>query len=256
MNKQQKYLFANWKMHKNVQEAVNYGQVIKNHIGEVADHVNLAIAASYTHLLILQQQMQDLPVKIIAQDGHAKLHGAYTSAVSLKQLADDGIQLALVGHSERRKVFGDTNQIVREKIHTALSLNMHVILCVGESLSEFNGDKTHEVLANQLNRALDGFPTEHLGQLTIAYEPVWAIGTGMNATPELAQKTIAYIRNYLANLFGQEWAQKIVILYGGSVNEKNVGELVSQPDINGVLVGGASLDPHTFISMAKIIGKL
>ena len=176
--------------------------------------------------------------------------GAYTGEISASMLRDLFVRFVLIGHSERRRLFGETDELVRRKIVTALASEIRPILCIGETLEERQAGQEKAVLEGQLRGALEGLTKEQIDEIVVAYEPVWAIGTGLTATPAQAQEAHQFIREYLAKTAGPEVASKLRILYGGSVTAENARELLSQHDIDGALVGGASLDPRGF---AKIV---
>lgn len=191
------------------------------------------------------------PIVLGAQDFYAKPNGAFTGEVSLSMLQDVGVRLVLTGHSERRHVLGETNNQINEKVLAALEAGFEVVLCIGETLEQRQSGKTDLINAAQLTYGLAGVATQQLNQITIAYEPVWAIGTGCNATPVDAQKAQAKIRDVLAHQFGSDIAESTRILYGGSVNPQNAADLFAQPDIDGGLVGGASLKSADFLAIVS-----
>ena len=195
-----------------------------------------------------------IPIKIAAQNAHWQNKGAYTGEVSLEMLGDIGIDTVIIGHSERRQFFNESNDSIAKKVKACLQHDFTPILCIGESLAERKDEETQEVLREQLNTVFKEL--KQPGKLIIAYEPVWAIGTGLAATAEEAQNMHHFIRGLLAEKFGQEQAERISLLYGGSMKVENTKTLLSQPDIDGGLIGGASLDPLAFAQMLAIAAQL
>ena len=181
---------------------------------------------------------------------HDAREGAFTGEIASLMLKEAGASFVILGHSERRSLFGETDEMIHKKLVRALQDDLLAVLCIGESLEERESGKTEEILKRQLLAALEGVPKEDLGKILIAYEPVWAIGTGKSATALLAQEAHAFIRSVLCELFGKRIGNKLPILYGGSVKPENAGQLIEQADIDGLLVGGASLDPKTFAAIA------
>ena len=196
--------------------------------------------------------LRETAVRLGAQDLHIEPRGAFTGAVSVEMLLDCGCRYALVGHSERRHVFGETDGLVRHKLDAALAGGLHPILCVGETLAERRAGKTESVLETQLHAGLTGLPARSSADVVAAYEPVWAIGTGETATSEQAESAAAWVRGWVRRNLGASAAEVIRILYGGSVKPDNAVELLALPDVDGVLVGGASLDPQGF---ARIVAE-
>ncbi|HUP57234.1 MAG TPA: triose-phosphate isomerase, partial [Bdellovibrionota bacterium] len=195
-------------------------------------------------------QFSAFPIEIGAQNAHWEKSGAYTGETSGAMLEELRVRGALVGHSERRQHFSETDELVRRRAEGLLAQGFDVILCVGETRAEREGGKTEHVLERQLTAALSGNVAPHLnGRLTIAYEPVWAIGTGLNATPEQAEKAQAFVRRQIASIAGEKSAAATPILYGGSVTPENAAELLAGPNIDGCLVGGASLKPDSFLAL-------
>ena len=239
---------GNWKMHNTIAEATALVNALKQAGNK--NNVEIIIAPSYTALAVATNAAKGSEIKIAAQDVHWEDKGAFTSAVSPVQAKDAGATHTLIGHSERRSVFGDTDEILNRKVAAALRHNLTVIFCVGETLAEREANKTLEVIAAQLENGLKGFTAEQLKGLVIAYEPVWAIGTGKTATPDQAQEVHAAIRAQLAKTYGANFAQATRILYGGSVKDTNVDEIMAKPDVDGALVGGQSLISEKF---ARII---
>ena len=215
------------------------------------DGAEIVIVPSFTTLPRLSEIISELPgITLGAQNMWHESSGAFTGEVSAGMLREFFTRYVVLGHSERRIIFGETDELVNKKVKAAHAASLRPILCVGETLEERDADRHHEVLAKQLRGSLAGLDAEQMLDTVIAYEPVWAIGTGRTATPEQAQEAHAFIRQTLADIFDPATAAKVRIQYGGSVKPDNAKELLHQPDIDGALVGGASLDPRSF---AKIV---
>ncbi len=237
-------LAANWKMHKTVAESVAFARDFLPRVKD-ADAVDVILAPPATALSRLGEELAGSAVGLSAQNVHAAEKGAFTGEVAVGMLADVGCKYAIVGHSERRTLFGETSAQVSEKAAALLAGGLLPIVCVGESLEEREADRTLEVIARQVRESLADVPDERGPDVIVAYEPIWAIGTGRTATPEIAQEVHAALRGNLAERFGDA-AERIRIQYGGSVKPDNVADLMAQPDIDGALVGGASLEPESF----------
>ena len=209
----------------------------------------IAFGVPFTCLEACVEAVKGTPIIIAAQNLYWEKEGAYTGEISAPMLIAAGAGAAIIGHSERRQLFGDTGEWVNKKIRAALSEKLTPIMCIGETLAERENGNTFEVLARQLDEGLSGFSASDLASLVIAYEPVWAIGTGKTATPEMAQEVHAFIRKRLTESFDKGLADSLRLLYGGSVKPDNVASLMAQPDIDGALVGGASLDPASFLQI-------
>jgi triosephosphate isomerase (TIM) len=244
-----KFVCGNWKMHKTVGEAVALVGELRAGLADAAA-VQVAVAPPYTALHAVAGALAGSPIELAAQDVHSEPQGAFTGAVSAAMLADVGCRHAIVGHSERRQLFGETDEGVRRKVAALLAANVLPIVCVGETLAEREGGRTLEVVERQVRAALAGVPAASLAALTVAYEPVWAIGTGKTATAGQAQEVHAAIRNILREL-GGSGGDAVRIQYGGSVKPENAAELMSQPDVDGALVGGASLKANDFLAIVK-----
>lgn len=239
---------GNWKMNKNIEEAMLFANEIKD--SSFSKEVEAVICAPFMALYPLQSVFKDTTVKLGAQNMHYKDNGAYTGEISASMLKDAGITYVILGHSERRQYFGETDEIVNEKVKKALEKELIPILCVGETLEEREASKEKEVIAQQVQKALVGISEEEMKRVVIAYEPVWAIGTGKTATSEQANEIIAFIRMQVKELFG-EVSQDISILYGGSVKPENIFDIMAQSDIDGALVGGAALKPESFVKLVN-----
>jgi len=244
-----KFVCGNWKMHKTVAEATALVKALADGLGG-DDRVQVAVAPTFTSLPAVGQAVRGTPLELAAQDVHWEVQGAFTGEVSAPMLADVGVKHGIVGHSERRQLFGETDETVRKKVGALLAAGIKPIVCVGELLTEREAGKTLEVVGRQVRAGLAGLSSEVLAAVTVAYEPVWAIGTGKTATTAQAQEVHAAIRAILRELGGAV-AESIRIQYGGSVKPENAAELLSQPDVDGALVGGASLKAGDFLAIVK-----
>jgi triosephosphate isomerase len=260
-------LIANWKMHFVRAQALEYLKIFTERVRNIKK-TELVLAPPFTLLETVGRALQKTQIKLAAQNLFYERQGAFTGEISPVMLKDVGCQYVIVGHSERRQLFGETDEIINKKLRAALDAQIIPILCVGETLEERRAGRTQQVLEAQIRGALPGFAwTVHLrrpmagedevqAKLVIAYEPVWAIGTGVTADPHEAEASALFIREVLAELFSAEIAQKIRILYGGSVTPANFEGFLRQPNIDGALVGGASLDPEAFAQMAELMERL
>ena len=245
---------GNWKMHHNHLEAIQVVQKLSYRLtAEDYQAVDVSVHPAFTALRSIQLLIDDqrVPVALGAQDCHWEAKGAFTGEISVPMLAKLDVDYVIVGHSERREVFGETDADVRRKLDAVIAGGMTPIVCVGETLEERESGGTDSKVTGQVEAALTGLPAEQVSGLVIAYEPIWAIGTGRTATPDDAQSTIGLIRQVASGLFGDEVAGHIRIQYGGSVKASNIAELMAQPDIDGALVGGASLDPDEFARIVQ-----
>jgi len=240
---------GNWKMNKTIPDAVGFARQLKYLCAGVDDR-DVIIAPPFTALYPVTEVVKGSKIRLAAQNLSDKAEGAYTGEVSARMLADAGCQYVIIGHSERRTLFGEKDALINAKIKIALTSGLTPIFCIGETLEEREKNNTFNVVSRQIKEGLNNLDTGDIRRLVIAYEPVWAIGTSRTATPEQAQEVHAYIRNLMGSLFGQDTAA-VPIIYGGSVNAKNIAVLMVEKDINGVLVGGASLEVESFF---KIIG--
>jgi triosephosphate isomerase len=240
-------LAGNWKMHKTVKEAVAFVEDFLPRVEGVRG-VEIVLAPPFPALEAVGRALEGSQVALAAQNVHPEPAGAFTGEVSPGMLAELGCAYAIVGHSERRALFGETSGFVARKAEALLAEGLRPIVCVGETLEEREAGRTFEVVGGQLEESLGRVPRERAEVVVVAYEPVWAIGTGRTATPEIAQEVHAFVRERLAKLFA-DGADRIRIQYGGSVKPDNVAALLAQPDIDGALVGGASLDPESFSTL-------
>jgi len=236
---------ANWKMNKTVSEAIDFVNRMKKFVLGINDR-EVVIAPPFPALYPVGAVLKDSGMSLAAQNLGAYKEGAYTGEISARMLVDVGCTHVIVGHSERRTLFGESNEIVNAKIGMALQFGMRPIVCIGETLQDREAGKTFDVIERQIKEGLNQVAVYDIGQTIIAYEPVWAIGTGKTATTGQAGEAHAFIRQLMEELYGKGPAGRLPILYGGSVNPENIGKLMAQPDINGALVGGASLDVETF----------
>ena len=241
---------GNWKMYKTIGEAVELVEGLLRGLGDLHDR-EVLVCPPYTALHALSPLLQDTPVKLGAQDVFYEPQGAYTGAISPLMLRDIGCSYTIVGHSERRQFFGEDDALINRKLRAALAHSLRVILCVGETKPQRDAGDAETVVVSQLRGSLAEVSAADLESLVIAYEPVWAIGTGDTATPDDAQAMHATIRRTLAELYSEAAAQALRIQYGGSVKPDNVDELMAQPDIDGALVGGASLKADSFLRIVQ-----
>jgi len=247
-----KILAANWKMNLTHSEAQSYFDTFLSEIGQVND-VEVVIIPAFTAIPALVTASERMPaIRIGAQNMHWEKSGAFTGEVSGAMLRALYVKYVILGHSERRTLFGETDEIVNRKVRAALDAGLRPIFCIGESLQERDGGKIEEVLGRQIRKGLEGVVLKDLPEVVVAYEPCWAIGTGRSATPNEAEEAHAFIRLVLSELFGAPTADRVRIQYGGSVKPENAEDLMRQKNIDGALIGGASLDPRSF---ARIIWR-
>ena len=242
-------LAGNWKMHGARAEALALAGALANSVGTVSGR-EVVIAPPYSALEPVKQLIAGTVIKLAAQNVHWEPKGAYTGEISVSMLHEAGCSHVIIGHSERRQLFGETNETVNRRLHAALHGGLVPIVCVGETLAEREADATAAVIARQIETAFQGVRSDQIAKCVIAYEPVWAIGTGRTATPGQAQEVHHAIRRQLVGLASETTSDAVRILYGGSVKPDNVDGLMMEPDIDGALVGGASLDP---IAFARIV---
>ncbi len=236
---------GNWKMHKTGSQAVEDAKALKDLV-ENAENVEIMIAPTFTALHQVGESLKGSSIALGAQNLYWEKQGAYTGEISAEMLVDAGCSHVIIGHSERRQLFDETDETVNHKIGAALQADLIPVFCIGETEAQRKAGETFSVLDKQVRDGLNNFGFSDLGNLVVAYEPVWAIGTGLTATREQAQEAHQKIRSLIETLFGKELASATRILYGGSVKPDNVRSLMEMPDVDGALVGGASLDPATF----------
>jgi triosephosphate isomerase len=239
------FIAGNWKMFKTVHESVAFAKELRSLVKDVTD-VEIVVAPPFTAVHAVADALRNANVGVAAQDAYWEKEGAFTGEVSAAMVKDAGAEYVIVGHSERRRLFGETDATVNRRIVAAIGAGLTPIVCVGETLEERERNETLAVLDRQIKNGLDGLTGEQVAELVIAYEPVWAIGTGRNATAAQAQEAHAHIRARLRQWFGAPAADHCHVLYGGSVKPDNIGELVREPDVDGALVGGASLEVKSF----------
>jgi triosephosphate isomerase len=244
------FIAGNWKMFKTVPEAVNMVQ--KLHEASLGlEKAQFVVVPPFTALSEVSRVLQGSSVQIGAQNMHWEEQGAFTGEVAAPMLKDVGCTYVVIGHSERRQFFGETNETVNKKINAALTHGLVPIMCIGESLEERENSNTIAKVQTQITEGLEGLEAEQVRQIILAYEPIWAIGTGLTASPDQAQEVHGFIRSSLAEKHGNDVASCAIILYGGSVKPENSYSLMKEKDINGALVGGASLKAESFAEIAK-----
>lgn len=238
-------IIGNWKMHKTIEEARTFVQQLLSSFEPQEGEV-VGLAVPYTLIYPLSQEIKGGSLLLGAQNMNDASQGAFTGEIAGSMLKDAGAQFVLLGHSERRHLYKEDDAFINRKVKKAVEVGLQPILCVGETKAEYEGQETHAVIERQLTEGLKDMRPEQLDKLIIAYEPVWAIGNGHSATPEIAQEVQHFCRQVLGKILTEELAQRIVIQYGGSVNPSNARDLLAQPDIDGLLIGGASLSLESF----------
>jgi triosephosphate isomerase len=241
---------GNWKLNKTSHEAIELVTLLKRELSDISG-VDIIVCPPATALSDVRDVLTDSNIAVGAQNLYWEDSGAFTGEISAPFLKDIGVQYVIIGHSERRQYFGETDESVNKKIKAALRHGLTPIVCVGEVLQERVENRTREVIEKQCRAGLAGFTGDEIEKVVIAYEPVWAIGTGKTATPAQAQEVHKFIRDLLAQLYNEDIAQSVRILYGGSVNPENSAQLMSRPGIDGALVGGASLKADSFSAIVK-----
>jgi triosephosphate isomerase len=239
------FIAGNWKMFKTVREAVAFVTDLRAAVKDVRG-VEIVVAPPFTAVHAAAEAARDSLIGVAAQDLYWEKEGAFTGEVSANMIKEAGAHFVIIGHSERRKLFGDTDVIVNRKVMAALAAGLTPIMCIGETLEERERSETLAILDRQLKGGLEGVSSERLPTIVIAYEPVWAIGTGRNATAAQAEEAHAHIRARLRQWFGADAADRCRVIYGGSVKPDNIRELIAEPDVDGALVGGASLEVKSF----------
>lgn len=239
---------GNWKMNKTQKEAKELLTALKPLVADAK--CDVVVCVPFTDLAAVRKLIRGSNIKLGAQNVHWEKSGAFTGEISAEMLKELKVEYVIIGHSERRQYFGETNETVNKRIQAALAAKLKAIVCIGETLAERESGKTEEVLLSQITEGLKGFKTREFDKIVIAYEPVWAIGTGKTATAEDANNTIGFIRKTIAKKFSSLIAGRVCIQYGGSMNAKNVKELMGMPEIDGGLIGGASLKAEDF---AKVV---
>ena len=239
---------GNWKMNKTLTETKAFAEEIKTMLGKPKG-CDVVLCVPYVNIQAAVRLFKDSRIAIGAENCHYESHGAYTGEVSAEMLKDLGVKYVIIGHSERRQYYNETDFTVNKKVHAALEAGLYPIVCVGESLEQRELGVTMELIAYQVKAALAGVPADKMRHVVIAYEPIWAIGTGKTATAEQAAEVCESIRVVIRKLYGARVARAVTIQYGGSMNAKNAAELLAQPDIDGGLIGGASLKPADFTTI-------
>ena len=245
------FVAGNWKMNTDVYSSVKLAQGIVSGCKDVVGKIDVAVCPPFVYLQQVGKALQSSHIALGSQDVYFEQKGAFTGEISSAMLKDVGCAYAICGHSERRHVLGETDELVNKKIHAAILGGLLPILCVGELIEERKANKTDEVVTRQMKKGLAGLSAEKMSAVTIAYEPVWAIGTGLTATPQQAQEVHALIRKLVAEMYDRKIAGEIRIQYGGSAKPDNAGELMAQEDVDGLLVGGASLKADDFVAIVK-----
>ena len=241
---------GNWKLYKNEREAVELVTGLKTELVDISA-VDIVVCPVFIVLPVVQDVLLESNIALGAQDMYWEDEGAFTGEVSAPMLKSVGVRYVIIGHSERRQFFGETDATVNKKVKAALKHQLTPIVCVGENLQERESNKTFDVIKKQCEGSLAGFSAAEIEKIVLAYEPVWAIGTGKTATPEQAQEVHKFIRGLLSKMYDEDTAQKVRIQYGGSVKPENASDLISQEDIDGALVGGASLKVDSFSAIVK-----
>lgn len=246
-----KIVAGNWKMNNNKAETTLLINALKSKTN--FNGVEVMVAPTAIHLAQAVELSSDSPIEVIAQNMHQASHGAFTGEISSSMLQSIGVHTVILGHSERRAYFNETDELLAQKITTAVEQDMQVVFCFGEELQDRQNNNHFSVVETQLRKALFDLPTSAWSKIILAYEPVWAIGTGETATPAQAQEMHAFIRNLIADEVNSEVAENISILYGGSVKPANAQEIFSNPDVDGGLIGGAALQAEDFLAIVKSI---
>jgi len=241
---------GNWKLNKTIKEAVDMVDELKPLVSD-AQNREVVVAPTFTALESTRKAIKGSNIKLSSQDIYWEEKGAFTGEIAPSMLVDAGCEYAIIGHSERRQFFAETDDTVNKKIFAALKANLIPIVCIGESLQQREKGQTFTVLEKQLREGFKNVTKEQMVKIVIAYEPIWAIGTGKTATPDQAEDAHVFIRKTIASMFGKDVAEKVRILYGGSVKPENISDLMAQPNIDGGLVGGASLKADSFAKIVK-----
>ncbi|MGO1818469.1 MAG: triose-phosphate isomerase [Senegalia sp. (in: firmicutes)] len=240
---------GNWKMNKTISEGVDFVKEIK-HLGDNTD-VEVVVCVPFVSLLSVKKELEASNIKLGAQNIHFEENGAYTGEISPLMLKEIGVDYAIIGHSERREYFNETNETVNKKVKSSLAHDIKPIVCVGETLEEREDNSAKEKIKTQITKGLEGISKDDMKNIVLAYEPIWAIGTGKTASSEDANEMISYIRNLIRDKYDEEISEEVRIQYGGSVKPNNVTEIMNEPDIDGALVGGASLKKDDFTELVR-----
>jgi triosephosphate isomerase len=248
-----KFIAGNWKMYTNLAAARQLAAAIAKGVG-VDQQVRVAVCPPFPYLFAVGEELRGSAVLLGAQNAYEEKEGAFTGEVSPAMLADAGCRYVILGHSERRHKLGESDAFINRKVHAALGVGLQVILCLGETRDERQANRTEAVLEAQLNGGLAGLDAAKMANVVLAYEPVWAIGTGQHASPQQAQDAHGFLRKRIAEKFGEETAARLPILYGGSAKPENVETLLHLPDVDGGLIGGASLKANDFLTIIRLAG--
>ena len=242
------FIVGNWKMNLTLAEGVEFARSLRNNLQNKKEII-FGICPPFTFLKEICMILEGSSICVGAQNIHSEINGAYTGEISASMVKEAGCTHVLIGHSERRHIFGEIDSFINAKIKTALSVNLRPIFCIGETLNEREEGRTKYVVKNQLKNGLLRIDKNHIEKLVIAYEPVWAIGTGKTASPEQVNEVHSFIRGFLTDEYGKDIANSVYIQYGGSVKPENTKELIAQPEIDGLLVGGASIKLESFLKI-------
>ncbi|TXK75252.1 triose-phosphate isomerase [Mesonia sp. HuA40] len=242
-----KIVAGNWKMNNNLPESITLLEALKQN--EMHSEVKVMVAPSFPLLFPVKEMLKDSAIEVIAQNCNAHKQGAHTGEVAASMLTSIGVRTVIIGHSERRHLYNESDDLLADKVNTALEESMQIIFCVGEELEDRKANRQNETIKSQLKNSLFHLSAEQMKKVIIAYEPVWAIGTGETATPEQAQEMHQYIRQQISERFDADLSENTSILYGGSVKPNNAKELFSKPDVDGGLIGGASLKADDFTAI-------
>lgn len=244
------FVCGNWKMHNTIPAALELVDGLKSRVASLSG-VEIGVAPTFTALHAVKQRLEGSSIRLVAQNCHFEAKGAFTGEISVGMLKDVGCDAVLVGHSERRQLFGETDEGVRKKVEAVLEAGMSVIVAIGETLEDRDAERTRSVVEGQLDAALKGVDASGMERVVVAYEPVWAIGTGRTASPEQAQEVHAWLRARIETSHGAAAAQGLRIQYGGSMKPGNAADLLAQADIDGGLIGGAALDAESFAAICS-----
>lgn len=245
-----KVIAGNWKMNNDLNESISLVSELKSNLPELGEN-EVIVCPPFTSLEAVNAVINDSEIGLGAQNMHQEISGAFTGEISADMLKSVGCNYVILGHSERRTIFGENDQLINAKIKKAIEAGLKVIFCVGETLKERENDTTKDVVKTQITKGLSEISSHDAGEIIIAYEPVWAIGTGRTASPDQAQEVHKFIRGLIKELYSDTVSEQIIIQYGGSVKPENASELLNQPDIDGALVGGACLKSDSFINIIK-----
>lgn len=249
-----KVIVGNWKMNYTLEDALEFSKLLKDELVNI-NEIDIGICPTYICLNDIKKMLSDTNIKVGAQNVYYEDKGAYTGEVSVPMLKNVGIDYCIIGHSERRQYFGETDENVNLKAKRLLQENINPIICVGENLSQRENNVHFELVKNQIKKAFEGIDKDDIPNIIVAYEPIWAIGTGVTATSEQAEEMCKYIRNVVSEIYNENVGESLKVQYGGSVNLSNIVELIQMPNIDGALIGGASLKPE-FIDIIKSVNNM